>query len=120
LLVCFYLLAFSFRHPTWRYSTILVTCAFFLPGCLALGPFCALMMGLLWLTTGGKYGRELIAMGIGLIIDLGGLYVFHQHFGVWDDFLRAIRVTSQNYYNREHAHVGLGTNIARITFTSCS
>ncbi len=78
------------------------------------------MMGLLWLTTGGKYGRELIAMGIGLIIDLGGLYVFHQHFGVWDDFLRAIRVTSQNYYNREHAHVGLGTNIARITFTSCS
>ena len=116
LLVCFCLLAFSFRHPAWRYSTILVTCAFFLPAYLALGPFCALMMGLLWLTTGWKYGREFIAMGIGLIIGLGGLYVFYQHFGVWDDFLRAIRMNSQNYYNSEafrQVHVGLGTVIAR-------
>ncbi len=116
LLVCFCLLAFSFRRPAWRYSTILVTCAFFLPAYLALGPFCALMMGLVWLTTGGKYVRESIAMGMGLIIGFGGLYVFYQHFGVWDDFLRAIRLTSQTYYNREafrQVHVGLGTIITR-------
>lgn len=116
LLVCFCWLAFSFRHPAWRYSAILVTSAFFLPVCLALGPFCALMMGLVWLTTGGRYLRELIAMGMGLIIGLGALYVFYRHFGVWDDFLRAITLTSQNYYNREAFHqvrVGLGTLIAR-------
>jgi|GEM_PF-4515387 len=116
LLVSLCLLAFSIKELRWRCAAIFLTSVFFLPTCLTLGPFCVIVGGLLLLTTRWKFFRELIAAGTGLAVGLGLLYIFYNHFGVWGDFLRAIRGNSSGYYNGEvyqKIHIGFATILAR-------
>lgn len=100
LLVSLCLLAFSIRPALWRHLAILLVCSFFLPACLALGPFCVLMSALLLLISRGKLFKELVMVGAGMVVGLAALFLFYNHFGVWDDFLRAVKGTGQVHYNQ--------------------
>ena len=101
LLVSLCLLAFSIRPALWRHLAILLVCSFFLPAYLALGPFCVVMSVLLLLISCGKLFKELVLVGAGMVAGLAALFLFYNHFGVWDDFLRAVKDTSQVHYNQQ-------------------
>jgi hypothetical protein len=69
---------------------------------------------LLFLITRGRFWKELFAAGIGIAAGLGLLFLFFNHFGVWQDFWNAtIHGNSQTYYNRE-AYQGIDVGLATI------
>ena len=108
LLVSLCLLAFSIRPALWRHLAILLVCSFFLPACLALGPFCVVMSVLLLLTSRGKLFTELVMVGAGMVAGLAALFLFYNQFGVWDDFLRAVKDARQVYNQQPFPPVQAG------------
>jgi hypothetical protein len=114
LLVSLCLLASSLSRPRWRYLAIFAAASLFLPACLTLGPLFIIVGFLLVVLFRWKCLRELTVAAAGLAAGLGLLFLLYRHFGVWDDFLKAIKGLSQTHYNHETFEKGGGASLGVV------